>query len=676
MNCGIRAQSAAGLLTLALTACDSGQARVADPAPAGAEVAAVAGALVIPGEGSAPVGPISRWYNTASFQEREALKTVLADLAAARKAVRALASSRTGAWVVASDAGNFFGGTLPSGLRTAVADLSRNGQAIRAVSINAADGWVAVGAAGWRSGGAVPRSAKDKIAQYFANGWAIRDVDISESGYVVLGSGTLASYSGTDADLQRYLADRLRSKRRVEQVALGFDGRWAAIAGQEPASEGLSSQLASRLATSAADEVHMSKLMIGPGDSYVLYCHGRATPTPGNVMEAIEYGVPGGDNLWERMSASGIPGLSIAIVEDNQVAYARGYGLLKAGGERHVLATTPFDMASLSKFIGALTMMRLDTDTRYAFDVDDSLVGRARPGGIIADWLAEGTSSPAAYGFPDVAVSSQLTIAHFMRHQSDFVKSGGSPGFSSLGSLSGVSTLDLMLGWDCSSGCDYNGANFAWSSGGAGPVSPSYDSVNFLVPQAVAEDVTGLSAQALMRDYFFKGMGLTRISGDPGDPILADAAWPHDDSGPRASRALFPWTFAGGINAAPADYAEMMILALNQGRDSAGVERIPAAAIQRLLQVQNNSVAFGLFADASGHITETNDNRFKHSGAHGGRARSYMCGNPTRDGGIVIAINADIGDGPDAGTGNDTNDLRTYIVGRFMAAVGWPGDCL
>jgi len=660
------------------TACDSAPLEPDAPIPAGPASseepdqgpALTAGAL------SVSSGPFARWYNTADFMERDALKAVLATLANGGTEVLSMAASPGGGWVVTTANGFYHGGTLPSGLTTALSSLRRLGQPLRAVSINAANGWVAVGDQSYRSGGSVPASAIAKLDQYFANGWEIRDADITNTGYVILGSGTLASYVNVDGDLMQFLADRLRSKRRVEQVALGFDGRWAAVAGQEPAFEHVSDQLANRLRTAARDEVHVSRLALGPGDSYVLYSHGRATPTAGNTIEAIEYGTPGGDNLWERMDAIGMPGLSIAIIEDNKVAYARGYGVIRQGQDKHVLASTPFDMASLSKFIGALTMMRLDSDPQYDFDVDDSVVGSAVANGIIDRWFDLGSTKPGTYDFPNVDVSSALTVAHFLRHQSDLVKSGGSPGFTQGAGLSGATTLKMMLGYDCTSGCGYNGNNFAWTSGGAGPVASSYDSANFLVPQAVAEDVSGVEVHDLMSDLFFEPMGLTRISGDPWSPIIASAAWPHDTNGPRATRHVYPWVFAGGVHAATADYAEMMILALNQGRDSKGVQRIPAAAIARMLQVDNGNVAFGLFADAATHITESNDNRFRHSGSHGGRARTYMCGNPTRDGGIVIAFNADIADGPDANTGNDTNDLRTYVIGRYMAAVGWPGDCL
>lgn len=647
--------------------CDS---ELTEPAPS-VEVGAVSTT------GAYASGPISRWYNTSSFAYRDTLKSVLANLAGAKKAIYAMASAPNGAWILSIYRGYYYGGALPSGMRDAVRSVLRRGETVMAMSINASNGWVVVGESSYSTGGPVPQAAKNKLAYYFDRGWGIRDVDITDQGYVILGSGSLASYWNVDADLRRYLYDRHASRRTVQQVEIGFDGRWAAVAGQEPAHEGLSSQLAGRLESSAKNQVHVSRLMIGPGSSYVLYSHGKTDPTPGNTIEAIEYGVAGEDNLWERMDAIGLPGLSIAIIEDNEVKYARGYGVVKAGGNEHVLATTPFDMASLSKYIGALTMMRLDSDSRYDFDVDDSVVDSARTHGLISDWLYEGTHHRLRYGIPDVDISSQLTIAHFLRHQSDFVRTGGSPGFTSTRKLSGVDTLDLMLGYQCGTiFCGYYGDKFAWSAGGAGKVGYRYDSVNYLMPQAVAEEVTGKEAHQLAHEYFFGPMGLTRISGDVHSQVTADTAWPHNSNGPRSSRTYYPWTFAGGIMASTSDYAEMMILALNEGRDSSGVQRLPAAAVQRMLQVQNGSVGFGLFADSTTNITETNDNRFKHSGAHGSRARSYMCGNPTRDGGIVIAFNADIGDGPDANTSNDTNDLRRYIVDQFMDAVGWPGDCL
>jgi CubicO group peptidase (beta-lactamase class C family) len=621
-------------------------------------------------------GSKARWFNTSGLQDAEKLKATLAALSNANQEILGMAASASGAWVVTTANGYFTGGELPSGMGFWLSLLQSQGETLRAVAINAAGGYVIVGDSTYRVGGAVAQGVQDKLSEYFDNGWGVRDVELTDVGYVILGSGNLASYSGVPESLSLVLADRLKSRRTVQQVALGFDGRWAVVSGQEPATRGASSQLVNLLRASARNQVHVSKLMLGPSDSFVLYSHGQAAASPGNVAEAIEYGSPGGQNLWERMAAIGVPGVSVAIIANNQVAFARGYGVLKQGEDDPVLATTPFDMASLSKFLGALTLVRLDADPNYDFDLDDSVVDRAKPGGIVEQWLAEGEANPGAYGFANVDVSNQLAVAHFLRHQSDFVPSGGSPGFGlNTPGLLAATTLDLLLGYDCTSGCGFNGVNFAWTSNGTGPVQSAYDSVNFLVPQAVAEDVTGKPAWRLMSDYFITPMGLRNISGYVASRLSSRAAWQHNASGPQANRTVYPWTFAGGVYAAPMDYAEMMILALNQGRDSSGVERVPAAAISRMLQVQNGNVGFGLFAETNANITEGNDNSFRHSGSHGGRARTYMCGNPTRDGGIVIAFNADVADGSDADNTNETVELRNYILAQYMASVGWPGDC-
>ncbi len=623
-------------------------------------------------------GPKLKFTSTNSFQESLKLQQTLSDLRDTNTEILGMAASIQGGWVITTASNYYTGGTLPSGLVTWLGLLKNQGETLRAVAINAAGGYVIAGSTTYKTGGAVAQNVKDKLDQYYANNWQVRDVDITETGYVILGSGTLASYANVDTDLSQFIADRLRSKRTVQQVELRLGGGWAAVAGQEPATEGVASAFEITLKSLAKNANHISKMMIGPDSSYVVYSHGAATPTVGNTMEYIEYGLPGAPNIWEWMDSAGVPGVSIAIIEDNQVAYARSYGVIKQGEDKHVLASTPFDMASLSKFVGALTMMKLDRDPAYGFDVDNSVVNGRKVGGHIANWLNEGNSNGNTYGFPNTSVSTQLTTANFMRHQTDFVQSNGSPGFS-FGSagLSGVTVFDYLLGWDCSSGCGYNGNNFAWSSNGNGVSQPNYDSVNFLVPQAIAEDVAGKSAAQVLEDYFFTPMGLTEITGRTNSTMLSNAAWQHGASGPATSRWVFPWTFAGGIYASPSNYAELMILGLNQGKDSSGIQRLPASAIGEMftVPVNNSKAGFGLFSDFTGTtITETNDSAFFHSGGHSNLASTYMCGNPSRDGGIVIAFNADMPDLDGDGT-KETIEFQTSILNRYVDALGSAGDC-
>ena len=91
----------------------------------------------------------------------------------------------------------------------------------------------------------------------------------------------------------------------------------------------------------------------------------------GNSVEAGELpppqvaGVPIPDGQIERavgqldalaqamLEKSGIPGLAVAVVRDGKTVYAKGFGLRRIGERQPVDADTVFQIASLSKSVGA-----------------------------------------------------------------------------------------------------------------------------------------------------------------------------------------------------------------------------------------------------------------------------------------------------------------------------------
>jgi CubicO group peptidase (beta-lactamase class C family) len=183
--------------------------------------------------------------------------------------------------------------------------------------------------------------------------------------------------------------------------------------------------------------------------------------------------------------------------------------------------------------------MRLDDNSNFSIETPVVTVATNAPGGVLGQWLVNGTSSPGTYSISSNPISNQLTTAHFLRHMSDFVRSGGSPGFpTDQPELASTTTTDYLLGFDCGTDpCGYNGANVAWTVGGLGPVAPSYDSVNFIVPQGVVEQVTGRPAAELIEDYFLTPMGLSDTTGrTTANSILNRAAWQHGNGGPSSRR--------------------------------------------------------------------------------------------------------------------------------------------
>lgn len=63
--------------------------------------------------------------------------------------------------------------------------------------------------------------------------------------------------------------------------------------------------------------------------------------------------------LAERMEHYQVPGVSIAIIDDFKIDWARGYGVLEAGGAELVTAETLFHAGSMAKSISAAAALGL-----------------------------------------------------------------------------------------------------------------------------------------------------------------------------------------------------------------------------------------------------------------------------------------------------------------------------
>jgi CubicO group peptidase (beta-lactamase class C family) len=75
-------------------------------------------------------------------------------------------------------------------------------------------------------------------------------------------------------------------------------------------------------------------------------------------------------SLAGRMAALNVPGVSVAVINDGAVEWARGYGVLEAGTAGPVTAETLFQAASISKSVAALAAMRLVERGDLALDED------------------------------------------------------------------------------------------------------------------------------------------------------------------------------------------------------------------------------------------------------------------------------------------------------------------
>lgn len=95
--------------------------------------------------------------------------------------------------------------------------------------------------------------------------------------------------------------------------------------------------------------------------------------TPETVMLTIDM-APGEPplvvTLAELMQAFRVPGMSVAVVQDNRIAFSAGFGVTEAGGTTAVTPATLFQAASISKPVTAMGALWLVERGKLSLDAD------------------------------------------------------------------------------------------------------------------------------------------------------------------------------------------------------------------------------------------------------------------------------------------------------------------
>ncbi len=186
--------------------------------------------------------------------------------------------------------------------------------------------------------------------------------------------------------------------------------------------------------------------------------------------------------LSERMALYQTPGVSIAYFRNGEIVWARGFGMLEAGGEAPVSPGTIFQAASISKAVTAMTALSLVEDG--VLDLDSN----------VEKWLGD-------WRFPDNPYSdaNTPTLRQLLSHSAGISKilfAGYAPGEK-------TPTLRQML----------NGEPPAKNEGVTIDYKPGskyvYSGGTFLVVQHIIETATGRPFAEVAYDRVLAPNGMT-----------------------------------------------------------------------------------------------------------------------------------------------------------------------
>ena len=163
--------------------------------------------------------------------------------------------------------------------------------------------------------------------------------------------------------------------------------------------------------------------------------------------------------LQERMAFHHIKGLSIAVIHNYKMEWARSYGWADSAGHRPVTTQTLFQAASVSKSLNALGVLRLAQEGKLDIytDINTYLTGWKFPYDSVSKGkkitlanLLSHTGGLSIHGFPSYAVDDSLPPIELMLDGKTFpdapaVRSVMEPGISSLYSGGGVTISQLII---------------------------------------------------------------------------------------------------------------------------------------------------------------------------------------------------------------------------------------
>ncbi|MBL8765222.1 MAG: serine hydrolase [Phycisphaerae bacterium] len=319
--------------------------------------------------------------------------------------------------------------------------------------------------------------------------------------------------------------------------------------------------------------------------------------------------------LAERMAFYQVPGMSIAVIDDGKIAWARAYGVIEAGTAVPVVPDTPFQAASISKPVTAIGALSAVQRGELSLDEDVNLRLRA--------WRVPESEHTS---------TTKVTLRGLLSHDAGVVEhrtSGYAP------SEPIPTTLQVLDGLPPSKDPPITlerapGGKWGYSGGG------------YVIVQQLLEDALGKPFPEIMRETVLEPLEMANSSFE--QPLRigweSRAARGHAQDGtPLAERwRRHPEMAAAGLWTTPRDLASLAIDLWRAWRGESGRALTPEMA-RRMLTREAGSFGLGMMVSGKDRLVA-----FAHEGANVGY-RCSMIMNVETGRGAVVMTNADRGGG-------------------------------
>ena len=346
-------------------------------------------------------------------------------------------------------------------------------------------------------------------------------------------------------------------------------------------------------------------------------------------------------SLSERMAHYHVPGVSIAVINNNEIEWAKAYGVSKAGSDTPLTTEILFEAASTTKLI--TSVIALNFVEQEQFDLDEDINRYLKSFKIPEN---------------DFTRKEKVTLRRLLIHQSGLNRPDGGFGYQE-GSV--PSLIQVLKG---ESPAENKAAVVEYVPG----TQHQYSNLGYLVIQLLLEDVTGKPYSQIVKEIIFAPARMKNSTVEyPFKPeIEMKVIKPHDQEGNAHENGLHPTALAhGNLVTTPADLAlfAVELMRAYQGRST---QILSQKTVQGMFEVEfafDPTQFFGMTAQGLGVFLmgEGENLYFLYLGHNSPGATSLFIASPATGKGAVIMTN-----------GFNGLQLSMEILAALVNEYDWP----
>ena len=316
-------------------------------------------------------------------------------------------------------------------------------------------------------------------------------------------------------------------------------------------------------------------------------------------------------NLDTRMKDYSVPGMSVAVVKDGKLAWAKGYGLANTETGQKVDTETMFQAGSISKPLAALAALILVEKGKVDLDTDVNK--------YLKTWKVPEN---------EFTKDEKVTLRRLLTHTAGMTVHGF-PGYSNSDAF--PDDIKVLNGKGNTGKIVVDtipGTKWRYSGGG------------YTVMERVVEDVSGMDFAEFTTKYVLKPLGMKNSTFAQPIPKSkqGNISAAFDGSGKQIKGLWhnYPEQAAAGLWTTPSDLAKYMI---EMQRAFAGKSNkvLSQETVKKMLTKHKNNWGLGPMLRGDGESMT-----FGHGGKNAGFTND-MVGFVTKDGAVISMTNADRG---------------------------------